>query len=68
MRIRLLILGKSADSVDVEADASVHEVLDHANVELEGRSVTVNGVGCDLSANLRDGDIVTITPKVQGGK
>jgi hypothetical protein len=67
MRIRLLILGKSADTLDVDPDASVHDVLDRASVELEGRSVTVNGVGADLSANLRDADIVTVTPKVAGG-
>jgi len=68
MRIRVLILGKSADTVDVDTDATVHDVLDRASVELEGRSITVNGVGCDMSAALRDGDIVTITPKVAGGR
>jgi sulfur carrier protein ThiS len=67
MRIRLLTLGKSADTLEMDPDASVHDVLDQSNVELQGRSVTVNGVGCDLAAQLRDGDIITITPKVQGG-
>ena len=67
MRIRLLILGKSADSLDVDPDASVRDVLNSASIELEGRSITVNGVGADLSATLRDGDIVTVTPKVAGG-
>jgi len=68
MRIRLLILGKSADTVTADTDASVHDVLDQANIGLEGRSVTVNGIGADLSAPLRDGDIVTLTPKVAGGR
>ena len=68
MRIRLLILGKSADSLEVDSDASVRDVLDSSNVALDGRSVSVNGIGADLSAPLRDGDIVTLTPKVAGGR
>ena len=68
MRIRLLVLGKSADTLEVDPDTSVRDVLNRASVEQEGRSVTVNGVGCDLAAQLRDGDIVTLTPKVAGGR
>jgi len=67
MRIRLLILGKSADTLDVDPDSSVRDVLDRASVEQEGRSVSLNGVGCDLSAPLHDGDILSLVPKVMGG-
>ena len=67
MNIRLLILGKSADTITVDTGANVHDVLDHANTTLEGRSVTLNGVGCDLSAPLHEGDILSLVPKVMGG-
>ena len=67
IKIRLLRLGHSATTQEIQDSSTPQDVLDAAGVEVHGHSVTINGVGADLMANLRDGDIVTLSPKVQGG-
>lgn len=68
LKIRLLRLGHSATTHEIDEGATPQDILDGAGVEVHGHSVTVNGIGADLSASLRDGDIVTLSPKVMGGQ
>jgi hypothetical protein len=68
IKIRLLRLGHSATTHEIDEGATPQDVLDGVGVEVHGHSVTVNGIGADLSASLRDGDIVTLSPKVMGGQ
>jgi len=67
MKIRVLKLGHSAKEVEVGSGATVEEGLSASKVETEGYSITVNGVGANLSASLREGDVIALVPKVEGG-
>ena len=67
MRIKVLKLGSCAREVDAEANATVQEALEKAELPSQGYSVSVNGMGAGLSTALSEGDIVTLVPKVEGG-
>jgi hypothetical protein len=67
MLVKILRLGRSAETVNVDDDTSVKDALDKADVELVGHSVTLNGVGCDLAAPLPADSVITVSPKVMGG-
>jgi len=67
MRVKLLRLGRSAETLDVDDNTNVRDALNMAGVELAGHSVTLNGVGCDLTTPLQADSVVTVAPKVQGG-
>ena len=68
MKVRVLKLGHSAREVEIAAGATVEEALKSARMETDGYSVTVNGVGAMLTAQVREGDVITLAPKVEGGK
>ena len=67
MKVKVLKLGSCAREVDAEANATVSEALDKADLPSQGYSVSVNGMGAGLSTALGEGDIVTLVPKVEGG-
>ena len=67
MKVKVLKLGSCAREVDAEANATVQEALDKADLPSQGYSVSVNGMGAALSTALGEGDIVTLVPKVEGG-
>ena len=68
MKVRVLKLGHSAEEVEAAAGASVQDVLDQSSLEREsGYQVTVNGVGAMLTAQIREGDVIALVPKVEGG-
>ena len=67
MKVKVLKLGSCAREVDAEANATVQEALDKAELPSQGYSVSVNGMGAGLSTALGEGDIVTLVPKVEGG-
>lgn len=67
MKVRVLKLGHSAKEVEVAAGTTVEEALDQSGMETDGYSVTLNGVGAMLSAQLHEGDVIALTPKVEGG-
>ena len=67
MKVKVLKLGSCAREVDAEANATVQEALDKADLPSQGYSVSVNGMGAGLSTALGEGDIVTLVPKVEGG-
>ncbi len=67
MKVKVLKLGSCAREVEAEANATVQEALDKAELPSQGYSVSVNGMGAGLSTALGEGDIVTLVPKVEGG-
>ena len=67
MKVKVLKLGSCAREVDAEANTTVQETLDKADLPSQGYSVSVNGMGAGLSTALGEGDIVTLVPKVEGG-
>ena len=68
MRIKVLKLGSSAHEVDANPGSTVQEVLDKASLPSGGHQISVNGLGAGPSTALGEGDIVTLVPKVEGGR
>jgi len=67
MKVKVLKLGSCAREVDAEANATVQEALEKADLPSQGYSVSVNGMGAGLSTALGEGDIITVIPKIEGG-
>ena len=67
MKIKVLRLGHSAREVEAASGATVQEVLQQAEVPLDGYSISINGLGAGPSAGVADGDVLTLVPKVEGG-
>ena len=68
MRIRILALGQRAETLNLDDGTSVRDALDKAEIDLAGKSISVNGVGCDLATTVQDGDVIVASPKVAGGR
>jgi hypothetical protein len=66
MRVRVLKLGSGTKEVDVAHGASVRSAVEAAHFSLEG-SLSVNGIDSNADATLRDNDLITIVPRVEGG-
>jgi len=67
MKVKVLKLGYAAREVEVSEGTTVDEAIRASGMETGGYKVTLNGVGADLSAQVREGDIIALTPKVEGG-
>jgi len=67
MNIRILKLGHSATFVDVDDGATVVDAVSAAGHDWHGYSLNLNGLGTGPDAVLSDGDVVVVSPKVQGG-
>ena len=67
MKVKVLKLGHSTREVEAAEGASVEDVLAASNLPDDGYSVTVNGVGAMLTGPVREGDVIALVPKVEGG-
>ncbi len=67
MKIKLLKLGHSAQQVELPAGSTIQEALDKADMETDGYSLSINGLGASAGAVVTDGDIITMVPKIEGG-
>jgi len=67
MNIRILKLGHSATFVDVDDGATVEDAVAAAGHDYHGYSLNLNGLGTVPDAVLSEGDVVVVSPKVQGG-
>ena len=68
MKIKLLKLGHSARELDVPAGSTLGEALGQAELGHSGHSLAINGLGAGLTTALSDGDVLTLIPKVEGGR
>lgn len=68
MKVKVLKLGHSAQEVEVTRGETVQEVLERAGLPTSGYAISVNGLGAGPSTGLSEGDIVTLVPKVEGGR
>ena len=68
MKVKVLRLGHSASEVEFEAGMTVREALEGSSLPWQGYSVSVNGMSASYSTALGDGDMVTLVPKVEGGR
>ena len=67
MKVRILKLGHSASVLDVDEGATVEDAITAAGHDYHGYSLNLNGLGTAPDAVLSDGDVVVVSPKVQGG-
>ena len=69
MQIKVLKLGHSAKQFhNIDPGARIGQILEQAAFSTGGYSVSLNGLGASLEAELSDGDVVTLVPKVEGGR
>ena len=68
MKVKVLRMGHSATVVDVPAGATVQEALSANHIPCDGYALSVNGLGATGFAALAEGDVVTLVPKVEGGR
>lgn len=66
--VKVARLGTAVQEVAVAEDATVQDVLDAAGIEIENEDVRIDGQSSDLDAQVGSGNLITIVPKVKGGK
>jgi len=67
MKIRILRLGEAATEISMAEGATVQEAMDALDWKWNGYTVMVNGMTAVGWTPLKDGDVVTMSPKVEGG-
>ena len=66
--VKVARLGTAVQEVAVAETATVQEALDAAGIEIENEDVRVDGRSSELGAQIGSGSLITIVPKVKGGK
>ncbi len=69
VRVRVLQLGRSVMSYEGKPGLQVSSALDGVGlVAAPGMDIRVNGTSADGATELRNGDVVTIIPRIKGGR
>ena len=66
--VKVARLGTAVQEVAVAETATVQEALDAAGIEIENEDVRVDGQSSNVSDQIGTGNLITIVPKVKGGK
>lgn len=66
--VKVARLGTAVQEVAVNETATVQEALDAAGIEIENEDVRIDGHSSELNAQIGSGSLITIVPKVKGGK
>jgi putative ubiquitin-RnfH superfamily antitoxin RatB of RatAB toxin-antitoxin module len=66
--VKVARLGTAVMEVAVAETATVQDALDAAGIEVENEDVRVDGQSSDLGNQIGSGSLITIVPKVKGGK
>jgi sulfur carrier protein ThiS len=67
MRVRVLQLGRQVIDHTPAEGATLQSVLHQVDITAHGMDVRVNGATAEPTAVLRDGDVVTVIPRIKGG-
>jgi sulfur carrier protein ThiS len=67
MKVKVLKLGHSAQQVELPAGSTVQDALDKADIDADGYSLSVNGLGVSAGAAVTDADVICLIPKIEGG-
>ena len=68
MKVRILQLGRKVLDYEGKEGATLEAVLAEAGVSVaQGMDVRVNSQPAELDALLRQGDVVTVIPRIKGG-
>lgn len=69
MIVKIAPLGERVVEVSVESGTSIGQILDVADVELNGRSIRLNNNEADESTPVTsEGAVITLVNKMKGGK
>ena len=66
--VKVARLGSTVQEVAVENEASVEDALEAADVIVENEDIRLDGRSASLSDRIGDASMITIVPKVKGGK
>lgn len=66
--VKVARLGSAVVEVAVDNNATVQDALDAADVVVENEDVRINGSSVSLSSQIGESALITIVPKVKGGK
>lgn len=66
--VKVARLGTAVQEVAVSEEATVQDALDAAGIEIDNEDVRVDGHSSDLGSKIGSGNLITIVPKVKGGK
>ena len=66
--VKVARLGSTVKEVAVDNDASVEDALQAADVIVENEDIRLDGRSASLSDAIGDASMITIVPKVKGGK
>ena len=66
--IKVARLGSTVQEVAVDNDAVVEDALQAADVIVENEDIRLDGRSASLSDRIGDASMITIVPKVKGGK
>lgn len=66
-KVKILKLGESAQQVDVPEGSTLAEALVAANLNTAGYSVMKNGSPANTITPISEGDVITLSPKIEGG-
>jgi sulfur carrier protein ThiS len=67
MKVKILVLGRSAYHADVSSGSTIQDALDSANVNTQGYTLSLNGLGASPETGVNEHDVICCTPKVVGG-
>jgi molybdopterin converting factor small subunit len=69
MRVRILQLGRQVIDYRGQPGQTVAEALAATNLQIgSGMDIRVNGAAAEGATPLHDGDVVTIIPRIKGGR
>lgn len=68
MRVSVMKLGQGKRHVDLPAGTSVEGAIREAGLTTDGYMVTRDAISISFSAEVYDGDILLLAPKVTGGR
>ncbi|MGC2422764.1 MAG: MoaD/ThiS family protein [Nitrospirota bacterium] len=66
-KVKILKLGESAQQVDVPEGSTLAEALVAANLNTAGYSIMKNGTPANTITPISEGDVITLSPKIEGG-
>ena len=66
--VKVARLGTAVQEVAVADDATVQNILDAADIQIDNEDVRIDGRTASLGERVGMGNLVTIVPKVKGGE
>jgi len=66
--VKVARLGTAVQEVAVAETATVQDALDAAGIDIDNEEVRIDGHSSELESQIGNGTLITIVPKVKGGK